>query len=110
MQMSEPQAAGDIWEVKVLAYDDLTLTPNGAPDGNLKQVDIDKLLTTLALFADQAGKKLNDMDVCPSELTVAGNVALDLGGVLLFGVSAGISVSMTWTFTAVSPGRPGRTH
>lgn len=107
--MNESQS-GDNWEVRVVAYEGLTLAPDGKPTGNLTQAEIDKLLTTLALFADQAGKKLNDMEICPSELTVTGNVSLDVGGILLFGVSAGISVSMTWTFTAVSPGRPGRGH
>jgi hypothetical protein len=91
--------SGDGWEVQVVAYDGLTLKPSGKPGGTLTRVDIDRLLDTLAVFADKAGKTLNTLDVCPSELTVGGNVSLDIGGgVLLFGVSAGISVSMTWKF------------
>jgi hypothetical protein len=97
--MASQQATGDGWTVQVVAYDELELAPNAAPNGSLSQTHIDNLLETLALFADGAGQRLNAMDVCPSELTVEGHVALDLGGgILLFGVSAGISVSMTWRF------------
>ena len=97
--MTPKKKSGDNWQVQVVAYDGLQLAPSGAPEGTLTQVEIDKLLDTLALFADKAGQTLNTMDVCPSELTVEGHVSLDVGGgVLVFGVSAGISVSMTWKF------------
>ena len=97
--MTPRKKSGDDWKVEVVAYEDMKLAPGGKPGGTLTRVDIDKLLDTLILFADGAGEKLNALDVCPSELTVGGYVSLDIGsGALLFGVSAGISVSMTWKF------------
>lgn len=104
--------SGDNWQVEVVAYDDLTLAPGAVPAGTLKRVDIDKLLDTLVIFAESAGQKLNTIDICPSELTIEGNVSLEVGGgALVFGVSAGISVSMTWTFeeTVTRPREKRRT-
>ena len=85
--------------MEVVAYDGLQLAPNGVPGGTLKRAEIDKLLDTLVIFADSAGQRLNAIDVCPSEMTIEGYVSLDVGGgALVFGVNAGISVSMTWKF------------
>jgi hypothetical protein len=99
MTPKKVQQSSDDWKVEVVAYDGMTLAPGGVPDGELTQASIDKLLDSLMLFAKGAGDKLNALDICPSELTIEGHVSLDVGGgVLLFGVSAGISVSMTWKF------------
>ena len=107
--MTPKKKSGDNWEVQVVAYNGLQLSPSAAPEGTLTRVDIDKLLDTLALFADKAGQRLNGIDVCPSEMTIEGHVSLDVGGALVFGVSAGISVSMTWRFeeewTSTRPGK-----
>jgi hypothetical protein len=87
------------WHVEVVAFDNLTVGSSGAASGDATRVPADKLLDTMMGFAKQAGETLNGMDVCPSEVTIEGKVSLDVGGgVLLFGVSAGISVSMTWKF------------
>ncbi len=99
--------SGDNWEVKVVGYEGMGLSQNATPTGTPQPVDIEGLLDSLAIFADKAGDKLNRMDICPSELSVKGNVTLDIGGALVFGVSVGIEVSMTWkfdeTFSSTSP-------
>jgi hypothetical protein len=98
----------DGWQVQVVGYNDLSIAPNGDASGEATRVPLDTLLATMMDFAGAAGSKLNTLDVCPSEFTIEGHVSLDVGGgVLLFGVSAGISVSMTWKFeeewTATTP-------
>lgn len=99
MTPKKVQKSVDDWKVEVVAYDGMTLAPGGVPGGTLTQAPIEKLLDTLMTFAKAAGHELNTLDICPSELTIEGNVSLDVGGgVLVFGVSAGISVSMTWKF------------
>lgn len=99
MTPKKAHKSGNDWTVEVVAYKDMTLAAGGVPEGELTQAPIDKLLDTLMVFAEGAGHKLNTIDICPSEMTIQGNVSLDIGGgVLLFGVSAGISVSMTWKF------------
>jgi hypothetical protein len=91
--------SGPDWEVKALGYNKLSLTPGGAVSGVPTPIPIDDLLEYMSAFAVKAGDKLNRLDICPSEVTIEGHVSVDVGGgVLLFGVEAGISVSMTWRF------------
>ena len=107
--MASKTVQGEGWQVQVVAYEGLAVEEGAIAHGNIKLDQIDKLLEAVGKFAEEAGVKLNDMEVCPSELTIEGHVSLDVGGgVLLFGVSAGISVSMTWKFQAMQPGRHGR--
>lgn len=97
--MTPRKRSGKNWEVQVVACKDLQLLKDGTTKMTTTRDSIDKLLDAVAVFADEAGQKLNAMDVCPSELTIEGHVSIDVGGgVLLFGVETGISVSMTWTF------------
>ncbi len=93
------------WTIEVVAYDSGQspgIRDDGKPSGELKPVDIDKLLEAVGDLAERAGRKLNALEVTPSELTIEGDVALQVSAelpcVLQFGVDTGLLVSMTWRF------------
>jgi hypothetical protein len=118
MEQMEPTNQWGNCTIRVVAYDTPDGEPfvgsNGLPNGDPTTVDIDKLLTGLGALADRAGQTLNDLKAPPSSFTLTGSVALEAkaGVVFTIGVTAGISVSMTWNFaeesTSTHPTRPSK--
>jgi hypothetical protein len=95
------------WKVEVVGFDVGKSGKPGIRDdrtaaGDPKAVDIGLLLDAVGDFAQVAGKKLNELEVTPSEFTIEGHVALQVSGgiplALQFGVETGLSISMTWKF------------
>ena len=118
MEQIEPTNPWGDCTIRVVAYDTAEGDPfvgtGGGPTGVPTTVDVDKLLRGLGALADRAGQTLNALEVPPSSFTLEGSVALEAsaGVVFTIGVTAGISVSMTWDFqeesTSTHPSRPGK--
>jgi Trypsin-co-occurring domain 1 len=95
------------WKVEVVGFElgkggKPGIRDDGRATGDPTGIDVNLLLDAVGDFAEVAGRKLNELDVTPSEFTIEGHVALQVSGgvpvVLQFGVEAGLSISMTWKF------------